>query len=98
MEFILLIHNNARQSSTEEQWNLFFCAARQSGFFAGGSELKAGEVFGAKSEPVSVRLGGYMRFKTDGSADELKKIHQLLQQHPTVLQGGSVELCELPRS
>jgi acetylglutamate kinase len=35
-----------------------------------------------------------MRFETD----EKVKLLELLQSHPVVVHGGTVELCEMPRS
>jgi len=98
VEYILLIHNNAEKAATEEQWNMFFQAATQSGLFAGGSEIAKGELIGSKdAELLSCRLAGHMRFRA-GAKTELVKLHRLLKMHPTVLQGGTIELCAMPKS
>lgn len=34
--YILLIHGNTKSAPTEEEWNQFFAAARESGMFQGG--------------------------------------------------------------
>lgn len=39
-------------------------------------------------------ITGYMRF----DAEDKSEILGLLKIHPIVLDGGTVELCELPRS
>jgi hypothetical protein len=44
--------------------------------------------------PSSLHLAGYMRFDTD----DKPRLLQLLAQHPVVVHGGTVELCELPKS
>jgi len=103
VEYILLIHNNAEKAATEEQWNEFFLAAKQSGLFTGGSEIAKGELIGSKdAELLSVRIAGHMRFRIDladdTGEDALYKLHQLLEIHPTVLQGGTIELCPMPKS
>jgi hypothetical protein len=37
---------------------------------------------------------GYMRF----DSEDRQPILDLLEKHPVLLHGGTVELCELPRS
>jgi hypothetical protein len=94
-EYILLIHGNEKTPTTADEWDRFFAAARASGAFRGGSEIGAREIVG-DGTPVrsSERIVGYLRFDSGDKA----KLRELLQQHPVVLHGGSVELCELPKS
>ncbi len=94
-EYLLLIHGNETTPTTAAEWDRFFAAARASGAFRGGSEIGAREIVGAGT-PVrsSDHIVGYMRFDCDDRA----KLRALLQQHPVVLHGGTVELCELPKS
>ena len=82
--------------------------------FAGGSEISRGELLGVKNTGLlSELLVGHMRFDTGptdagpvnrGESDEeekdklLNKLYDLLKIHPTVLQGGTVELCEMPKT
>ncbi len=95
MEYILFIHSDAPQPATECQWNEFFSAAKNSGVFKGGSEVSKGMYVGVKPEQlVSETVVGYMRFE----ADDVGLIHKLLKLHPVVLQGGTVELCETPKT
>jgi len=42
-------------------------------------------------------VGAHRGLQRFDSADK-QKILELLKQHPVVLRGGSVELCELPKS
>lgn len=94
-QYILLIQDNTKTESTSEDWERFLTLARQSGMFQGGSEIGSrmivGDVTSAKSTDHMV---GYMRF----DSDDKQKLLDLLQQHPVILHGGSVELCELPKS
>lgn len=95
MEYILFIHNNSDQPTTEEQWNEFFVAANESGMFSGGSEISAGIQIGDKSVKSALdSVVGYMRFESD-SIDKLLK---LLELHPVKIQGGTLELCEAPKT
>jgi hypothetical protein len=94
-QYILLIQGNLKSDSTPEEWEVFFTSARQSGLFKGGSEIGKrmviGDVHSAKSTDHIV---GFMRF----DSDDRQKILDLLEKHPVVLHGGSVELCEMPNS
>lgn len=106
MEYILLIHKiDSAQSrveelaDSEEQWNEFLIAARKSGVFAGGSAINPGELIGAcGATRLSEKLTGHMRFNTHGAANGKEIIRELLKRHPTVVQGGTVELCEMPET
>lgn len=83
----------------QKLWDSFLSAARQSGVFTGGSAINRGELIGATDvNPISEKLAGHMRFSTHGITDGLEVIRQLLLIHPTVLNGGTVELCEMPRT
>lgn len=100
MEYILLIHkNDTKHGASADQWNEFIVAARKSGVFSGGSAISPGELIGAHdTERLSERLAGHMRFSTRGVEEGKKVIEQLLKLHPTVVQGGTVELCEMPET
>lgn len=94
-QYILLIQNNAKTPAQEGQWNDFFEAARSSGLFKGGSEVGKREWIGDTTTAKSTDfIAGYMRF----DAADKSEILDLLKIHPVVLNGGTVELCELPRS
>ena len=94
-QYILLIQDNTTSESTLEEWQALFAAACASGHFKGGSEIGnrivVGDVQSAKSTD---HIAGYMRF----DADDKQQILDLLEKHPVVMHGGSVELCELPVS
>jgi len=94
-QYILLIQGNVTTTPTAGEWEQFFAAAQASGLFRGGSEIGdrivVGNVPSAKS---SEHIAGYMRF----DSDDRQKILDLLQLHPVVKHGGSVELCEMPKS
>ena len=94
-QYILLIQGNAKSKATEEEWNQFFTSAQESGIFRGGSEI--GErirVGGTDSMRSTDHIVGYMRF----DSEDKQQILTLLERHPVILHGGSVELCEMPNS
>jgi len=95
MEYILFIHNNSQSATQDEQWHTFFNEARKSGVFRGGSEMsnqqQIGKVLDTK---ITDNIAGIMRFESD----DIQSILSLLDIHPVALQGGTLELCEMPRS
>ena len=94
-QYLLLIHGNQKTAATAPEWDRFFTAARESGMFKGGSEVGEKEMIGdTSSAGASAHIVGYMRF----DCEDNKPLIDLLKQHPVVLHGGSVELCELPKS
>lgn len=95
MEYILFIHNNTDINTTPEQWDAFFAAAKNSGTFQGGSEIANQYQIGKKSVPkITNGIVGVMRFESD----DKRKILTLLEIHPVYLQGGTLELCEMPKT
>lgn len=95
MEYITFMHNNTDTAPTGGEWERFFGLARQSGLFQGGSAMGTRSTIGAKDVPaVTDHIGGYMRFDSE-SLDDLT---ELLREHPTVLHGGTIEICELPKT
>ncbi len=95
MEYILFIHKNSDSPMPADEWETFFDRARKSGMFDGGSEIGKRVELGKKSGfDVTDRIGGYMRF----NAANLEKLKELLSHHPVMCHGGTLELCELPRS
>lgn len=95
MEYILFIHNNSELPPTQEQWAAFFETAKTSGMFRGGSEISQDCLIGGKPiNHVSDNIGGFMRFETSNKNELL----QLLEKHPVAIQGGTLELCKMPRS
>jgi hypothetical protein len=94
-QYILLIQGNTKSEPTADEWNQFFTAAQQSGLFKGGSAIGDRSYIGdAESAKSSNHIVRFMRFD---SIDK-QKILDLLQKHPVVIHGGSVELCEMPKS
>lgn len=94
MEYILFIHNNVDAPTQPEQWDHFFALATESGIFTGGSVIAPGVQIGAKQVNATTdSVGGFMRFDTN----DIDKLHALLQHHPTYLQGGTLELCTMPK-
>jgi hypothetical protein len=94
-QYIALIQGNAQTDSTPEEWAAFYSAARRDGLFKGGSEIGPRMLIGnGHSAKSTSHVVGYMRFDTD----DKQKLLRLLEQHPVVIHGGSVELCEMPES
>jgi hypothetical protein len=94
-QYLLLIQGNEKTETTAEEWERFFVAVKASGTFKGGSKVGKREIVGdISSAHSSEYIVGYMRF----DAGDKLQILELLKQHPVVLHGGSVELCELPES
>ena len=94
-EYILLIQGNDTSPTTNDEWERFFTAARASGAFRGGSEIGRRERIGdTTTAGPTGHIVGYMRFDTDDKT----MLHELLRLHPVVLHGGTVDLCELPKS
>ncbi len=93
MEYILFIHNDIDSTSTSQQWDDFFIAAKDSGLFLGGSEISNQIQIGDKPiRKITDSIGGFMRFESN----DKNTILQLLKKHPVVMQGGTLELCEMP--
>lgn len=94
MDYIAFMHGNGDSRPTPEQWDAFLKLAHESGLFRGGSAIGKRQTVGSKPVPDSTQhIRGYMRFAAD-SFDQLAK---LLNQHPVVVNGGTVEVCELPK-
>lgn len=95
MQYILLIQGNTKSEPTADEWHQFFTTAQQSGLFKGGSAIGYRSFIGdAKSAKPSNHIVGFMRF----DSTDKQKLIDLLQKHPVVLRGGSIELCEMPKS
>jgi len=94
-QYILFIQDNLKSDSSPEEWEAFFTAAHQSGLFKGGSEIGKRIFLGdTQSAKPTDHIVGFMRF----DSDDKQKILDLLEKHPVVIHGGSVELCEMPKS
>ena len=95
MEYILFIHKNINTETTRKQWEEFFIEANESGIFLGGSEISNQTQIGNKSvQKITDNIGGFMRFE----AEKKDTILKLLKKHPVFIQGGTLELCEMPKS
>lgn len=95
MEYILFIHNNTTTSASQKDWDEFFIAAKETGMFQGGSEIgKRIQLGPQKVSDTTKSLVGFMRFESS-SLEELKN---LLEIHPVLIHGGTLELCEMPKT
>ncbi len=94
-QYIVLVQDNARTKPSAEEWNQFIAAAKQTGLFEGGSAIGNRVMLGnTQSAKPTGHINGYMRF----DSDDRQALLDLLAKHPVVVQGGSVELCELPKT
>lgn len=91
MQYLALMIGGSKSDSTEEQWSHFFDVANNSGIFRGGSALGESSVIGPASH-VGSGLVGFMRFE----ADTIDAVHDLLQSHPMVINGGSIKVYHCP--
>jgi hypothetical protein len=95
MEYILFIHNDADKPACHQQWQDFFLAAHKSGVFRGGSEISNQIKIGHKDiYKITDHVDGFMRFE----AEDKQLILALLEKHPVAIEGGTLELCEMPKS
>ena len=95
MEYITFMHANTDTQSTKEEWDTFFNLARECGSFRGGSAIGKRSTVGSKDVPdLTDHIGGFMRF----DSDTLDDLTELLGRHPTVLHGGTIEICEMPKT
>ena len=95
MEYITFMHGNTDSNPSNDEWDQFFELANGSGLFRGGSAIGKRLTIGEKDVPdTTEHVGGYMRFDAD-SPDDLT---ELLRRHPVVMHGGTIEICELPKT
>jgi hypothetical protein len=95
MEYITFMHGKKDSSPTPQEWDQFLDVANASGLFRGGSAIGQRFTVGDKEVPdITDHVGGYMRFEADSPGE----LTELLKQHPTVVHGGTVEVCEAPKS
>jgi hypothetical protein len=95
MEYIALVHKNTDSLPTAEEWRCFFDAANETGMFRGGSEIGSRRAVGSKEvSDTTLNIGGYMRF----DSEDVNPVLELLNKHPVIRHGGTIELCEMPKS
>ena len=95
MEYITFMHRNTESEATAGEWNDFLSEARASGIFRGGSAIGTRFYVGVEGAPDTTSvINGFMRFETA----DIKRLTDLLRKHPTVVHGGTIEICELPVS
>ena len=95
MEYIVFIHNNADSTATETDWAEFIEKAVKNGMFQGGSEIANQIQLGSKPvTKITDTVAGFMRFESA----EKKALLDLLEEHPVLRNGGTLELCQMPKS
>ena len=98
-EYILLMHNDARESSgaeTNAAWGRYIEALQQSGRFLGGSAMGGGKCYARSGAPreIAAHLTGFIRVQ----AESLAAAQKFLEGNPVFENGGTVEIRELPPS
>lgn len=95
MQYLLLIHGNTRSAPSSQEWATFLETAKNSGTFKGGSAVGEKQLIGASvASGLSEHIAGFMRF----DSEDKQRVLDLLDDHPVVRHGGTIELCEMPRS
>jgi hypothetical protein len=95
MQYIALIHRNTDTTPTSAEWDHFFEVAGETGMFKGGSAIGTRHTLGRKTVPDTTQdVGGFMRF----DSEHLSQLNKLLESHPVIKHGGTIELCEMPES
>mgnify|MGYP000162112815 CR=1 FL=1 len=95
MQYIAFIHSNHESTIRPDEWERFIKLARNAGMFQGGSELGERHAIGATNVPDSTKvIDGFMRF----DSDNLPHLLALLDSHPCIQHGGTIELREMPNS
>ena len=94
MQYITFMHANTEVQGSEEEWNEFFARAQASGLFSGGSAMGKRWTVGKTADTRSDSLAGYMRF----DAENIEDLLELLEAHPIIRGGGTIEICEMPKS
>lgn len=90
-DYLLLMHAD---SAGERDWEEYLRRLHRSGMFRGGSSIGGGVSVRKTGvvESVTEHLAGFLRIEADDLADALT----LLEGHPTLEAGGTVEIRELP--
>ena len=95
MQYIAFMHCNNDSDTNSDDWERFFELAGKSGVFCGGSAMGRRYTLGEKTVPdITENIGGYMRFETEA----FEELTALLEYHPTIMHGGTIEICELPKT
>ena len=95
-EFILLMHNDARDSGLADSpaaWTAYLDALASSGQFEGGSSIGPGRCSRRQSEnvPEPTSISGFIRVR----ALSIEHAEEFLIGNPVYEAGGTVEVREL---
>lgn len=95
MKYIAFVYKNTTTHTTAEEWQAFFDQARASGLFSGGGGFGVNYRLGnPQIDDLTEKVSGFLLF--DG--DDLAAVAELLESHPVVVKGGSIALCEMPKT
>ena len=94
-DYMLLMHDDPTKEPADAEWEAYFGMLSASGAFQGGSSIGAGATYsqGGAAGPLSARLTGFIRV----TARDLTDAQRFLKGNPVYVNGGTVEIRELPR-
>lgn len=96
LDFIFLMHNDARHAVSDGDWEAYIGRLRSVGAFQGGSAIGAGVCARKYGHlpPINAHINGYICIV----ADDFAHAQTLLAGNPDYEAGGTVEIRALPRT
>ncbi len=96
MDYILLMHNDAKIDVTAAGWQPYLHRLQIAGKLRGGSAIAGGTCFRREAQPapVTTEIVGFIRIE----ADDMIEAEALLAGNPVYEAGGTVEVRRLPRT
>ena len=93
-DYILLMHNDARENEDNAAWESYLTGLRTTGQFDGGSSIGTGICLSKAKEPGarSDHLVGFLRVR----ANTLDEACAFVIGNPVYEAGGTVEVRQLP--
>ena len=98
-DYLFLMHDDAPDSGSEptgDGWGRYIETLQASGNFQGGSAIGGGVC--ARKSGVAPMITGHLSGFIRVGAESLDHARSLLAGNPVFEAGGTVEICELPRT
>ncbi|MFY0612154.1 MAG: hypothetical protein JXQ99_11550 [Hyphomicrobiaceae bacterium] len=94
MDFILLMHNDAKVDVAATGWQPYLHRLQMAGKLRGGSAIAGGTCFRREAQPAPLtgEIVGFIRIE----ADDMIEAEGLLEGNPVYEAGGTVEVRMLP--
>lgn len=95
-DYIFLMHDDATNAISNDDWEPYLARLQSAGVFQGGSAIGGGACVrkSEKAPPLSAQISGFIRV----TAEDLAQAKTLLVGNPVYEAGGTVEIRELPRT